>query len=93
MTGHCFDSHQNPQNAGKMLLGNVPDKWDCLKYCRMFGLTGCYWKKVDGECVAHTKDVKFGSGIPGQFCYRFQPFGRIVQIFKSTLSHFHFLRL
>ena len=67
MTGHCFDSHQNPQNAGKIPLGNVPDKWDCLKYCRMFGLTGCYWKKVDGECVAHTKDVKFGSGIPGQF--------------------------
>ena len=54
---------------GEFVGGHGKD--DCLVVCRIFGLTGCEWNSVSGECYAHMKEISIGTRPKISFCYKF----------------------
>ena len=47
-------------------------KEDCHAVCRIFGLTGCEWKRKNGECFAYFENISLGKKDKGKsFCYLF----------------------
>ena len=52
-------------------LGEIGAKEDCLVLCRLFGLTGCEWKTISGECYAHFKNISIGNNYRSCWCYKF----------------------
>ena len=64
-------------------IGGNNAKEECLVLCRLFGLTGCEWKTVSGECYAHFKNISIGSNYKSSWCYKFDDdssLGKISQI-------------
>ena len=72
----CLDENQNAalQSKESLKMGKfvgTHGKEDCLHVCRIFGLTGCEWKTVSGECYAHMRKVSIGNEYKGFYCYKF----------------------
>ena len=66
--GACEDADGNIQETGKIYLGRFNDydedigrKYDgrgvCYFNCQRFGLTGCEYHYISGDCSAHTKQL------------------------------------
>ena len=72
----CLDENNNPALQSKDSLklgkfGGSTGKEDCLVVCRIFGLTGCEWNKISGECFAYMKKLSIGNVYKTSYCYTF----------------------
>ena len=72
----CLDENKKEAIKSKesLTLGTfvgTHGKEDCLAVCRIFGLTGCEWNTITGQCHAHMKKVTIGTAYKKTYCYTF----------------------
>ena len=76
------------QKLGKFV--GTHGKENCLVVCRTFGLTGCEWHTITGDCYAHMEKISVGEKYRKSYCYQFNSnpaLGKIVLIIVDYKAH------